>query len=510
MSKAFQERITPTRCRSYVKYPDPARPRASGQHPWKTADLCAAYGLARNSQAGGGVIGILELGGGWTQSDLDLFSRLNGLPRIAVTDVSMDGAGNAPGDDADGEVALDIQVAAAAYFYLTGKLPAIRVYWAGNTADAFAAAIARAAADGCDVLSISWGTSENNLDAASVRACEAAAAAAAKLGMVVTAAAGDNSASDGLGGVTVDFPSCCPSIVACGGTMKTDGAESAWGTGSIFGSGTGGGFSKVFSKPAYQSIGPANPGRMVPDVSAVADPNTGYLIVLNGQQIAIGGTSAVAPLYAGLYAAFGRKLGAANPTQWANPGAFGDIVTGSNGWKAIPGPDACTGLGVPTARLPAVFVAAPPPPVVPPTPPDTPTVVDMRGTLTVQKGRVTGFAASAADAHGLGSFLGDAWGYLTGELQAGLETAVRWVDEYGSDIYGVADAARTVLASGTSASVADLIDRVKKLIADLQANNAPPVALARARTAVPNFDWKTFLSQLLQALLGQLLAPPAA
>ncbi len=99
---------------------------------------------------------------------------------------------------------------------------------------------------------------------------------------------------------------------------------------------------------------------MVPDVAANADPNTGYLVVVNGTETQIGGTSAVAPFYAGLFASFGKKLGWVTPTLWLNPGAFVDITAGSNGsYFAAVGPDPCIGLGVPNgARIAALFGAS--------------------------------------------------------------------------------------------------------------------------------------------------------
>jgi len=87
---------------------------------------------------------------------------------------------------------------------------------------------------------------------------------------------------------------------------------------------------------------------MVPDVAANADPNTGYEVYVHGSGTVVGGTSAVAPLYAGLFASFGNKLGYVNPTLWQNPQDFNDITVGDNGqYHAGPGPDPCTGLGSP-------------------------------------------------------------------------------------------------------------------------------------------------------------------
>ena len=112
-----------TRLRPYLKRPDAAR--ASTTRPWDVPALCRAYGWPTHL-TGDGVIAIVELGGGWIQQDLNLFCENNHIPVPSVTDVSVDGTRNAPGvdPDSDGEVALDIQVAAAACSVATGK-PAI-------------------------------------------------------------------------------------------------------------------------------------------------------------------------------------------------------------------------------------------------------------------------------------------------------------------------------------------------------------------------------------------------
>ena len=109
----------------------------------------------------------------------------------------------------------------------------------------------------------------------------------------------------------------------------------------------------------WQAGAPMGMGRLVPDVAAEADPETGYEIVVRGSPTVVGGTSAVAPLYAGLFAAFGRKLGFVTPILWSNHLAFTDIAVGDNGhFRARVGPDACTGLGVPIGdRIAALFEA---------------------------------------------------------------------------------------------------------------------------------------------------------
>jgi subtilase family serine protease len=321
---------------------------------WNVPDLCAAYDWP-TGLTGGGIVAIVELDGGWVQSDMDQFFNGIGQPVPQITDISVDGTTNNPnqhlGDpaqDPDGEVALDIQVAAAAYFVATGTPAAIRVYWAKD----IAAAVRAAAADGCDVCSISWGADEASWGPLAGQDMEQAAMDATATGMIVFAASGDNDSSDG--GPTpanVDLPSSAPHVIGCGGTTFTGRTETVWNNdpGNPSGEGTGGGFSTLFKPmPDWQVGAPNGPGRMVPDVAANADPNTGYNIVVHGAQTTFGGTSAVAPLYAGLFASFGTKLGFVTPELYLNPVCLNDITTGDNGaFRARIGPDPCTGLGSP-------------------------------------------------------------------------------------------------------------------------------------------------------------------
>ena len=361
------------KCHPYFKHRKPrgAKPAEGGKilatNPdisWTVPNLCNAYNWP-SQLAGGGVIAIVELGGGWVQSDMDSFFQSINQPNPQITDVSVDGTQNNPNqnvgsaDDPDYEVALDIQVSAAAYFVATGKPAVIRVYWASDIAPAVQAATA----DGCDVCSISWGSDEANYGATAAQQMESAAEAATTAGMIVFAASGDNDSSDGGSNpANVDVPSSCPHVVGCGGTTKTPTAETVWNNdpGQTNGEGTGGGYSTLFPVQSFQIGAPPAPaglGRMVPDVSGDADPNTGYNIWVHGQQAVVGGTSAVAPLYAGLFAAFGTKLGFVTPTLWANQGCFNDITQGNNGfYDAGPGPDPCSGIGSPIGtRIAALF-----------------------------------------------------------------------------------------------------------------------------------------------------------
>ena len=136
------------------------------------------------------------------------------------------------------------------------------------------------------------------------------------------------------------------------------------------GGATGGGVSTVFARPSWQnglqvtkSGGNPTPlpKRGTPDVSGDADPTTGYNVRVDGVWLSVGGTSAVAPLWAGLIArinaARGSSVGFINAQLYGAPSALRDIQQGNNGsFAATPGWDACTGLGSPNgAQVVAVF-----------------------------------------------------------------------------------------------------------------------------------------------------------
>jgi kumamolisin len=333
--------------RPYFKLPHDV----AAAHAWSVPAVCALYNWP-SGLPGRGKIGIVELGGGWIHQDiLAFFSRVHQTPP-KITDVSVDGTVNTPGDPADVEVALDIEIAGAAYHIATGQPADITVLWAQD----IASAVIKGADLSLDVISISWGADEVMWGHAAAITMEQAAVAATDKGTVVLAASGDNNSGDGSPGANVDLPAGCPHVIGCGGTRLTRPAETVWNDGPS--EGTGGGFSMFFPMPTWQIGAPNGPGRMVPDVAGNADPNTGYHIVSGGQDIVVGGTSAVAPLWAGLLAACRPKLGFITPTLWASQAAFRDIVTGNNGqWRALVGPDPCTGLGSPHASRIAALLA---------------------------------------------------------------------------------------------------------------------------------------------------------
>lgn len=358
-------------CRPYVQVHRHSDDAPAPTYPWTLPELCAAYGWP-SGLPGGGVIALIELDGGWVQSDMDTFFASIDQPAPQLVDISLDGKSNKPNlhaaspDDPDSEVAMDIQVAAASYYLATGKPATLRIYWT----DDIAAAVTRATADGCDVCSISWGSDEGTWGQSDAHDMEAAATAATAAGMVVLAAAGDNCSGDGTkSNAIVDVPASCPHVIGCGGTFKTLNDETVWDDtpGQYNGRGTGGGYSALFPPQSFQLGAPAPPsssaggkGRMVPDVAGNADPNSGYTVYVHGATRINGGTSAVAPLYAGLFAAMGKKLGFITPQLWKNQHAFRNITTGSNGaYSAGPGPNPCSGLGAPNASVIASLFAVP-------------------------------------------------------------------------------------------------------------------------------------------------------
>ncbi|MEC5406175.1 S53 family peptidase [Paraburkholderia sp. MPAMCS5] len=355
--------------RPHFRIRPPFRPARVHQVSFTPPQLASLYQFPAGD-GGGQCVGIIELGGGYSTADLtSYFASLN-VASPTVKPVSVDQARNEPTGDPngpDGEVTLDIEIVGAIVPGAT-----LAVYFAPNSDAGFIDAVSSAVHDTANrpsVISISWGGPESRWTSQSQKAFNSVLQSAAALGVTVCAASGDSGSSDGSGtGDQVDFPASSPYVLACGGTSLTaSGAsithEVVWNDGSEGGA-SGGGVSTAFALPAWQeglSVTSTGGGKQplarrgVPDVAGDASPLTGYSVLVGGMQTVVGGTSAVAPLWAALIArinaANGRPAGFVNPKLYKAAGVCNDITQGNNGsFAASVGWDACTGLGSPNGQ----------------------------------------------------------------------------------------------------------------------------------------------------------------
>lgn len=342
-----------------------SRPKVSF-HP---VQMCRLYNFPRDFDGSGQRIALIELGGGFRIKELRKYFHQQKLRLPKITVVSVDGVRNRPRSSStavDLEVQGDIET-------LGSVAPGaeIVVYFAPSTERGLYDAIVKAVHDRTNkpgIISISFGEVEVFWTARTLHLLDDVLRDAAMLGITVCCAAGDTGSSGGVRGGKphVYFPASSPHVLACGGTEVTakDGRivrERVWRAGRD--STTGGGISRIFARPPYQASVdvPRSPnlklkqGRGLPDVAANA---AAYRLMANGKTIVIGGTSAVAPLWAGLVARINEKRG--QPLGFLNPvlygmyemlldlGAIRQITHGSNGsYRARKGWNPCTGLGAP-------------------------------------------------------------------------------------------------------------------------------------------------------------------
>ena len=358
---------------------------AAASQSFTPIQVAALYKFPTGVDGSGECIAVIELGGGFTETDLSNYWKQLGLattPSVSAVSVG-NGSNNPTGDpnSADGEVMLDIEVAGS-----IAPSAKIVAYFAENTDAGFLNAITTAVHDSTNnpsVVSISWGGPESSWTGQAMTSMDEAFQAAAAMGVTVCVAAGDDGSTDGVGDGRnhVDFPASSPNVLACGGTKlvasgNAISSETVWNELASNEGATGGGISDVFALPSWQNgVGvpaSANPGgnvgRGVPDVAGDADPNSGYDTLVDGQSGVIGGTSAVAPLWAALIALInqsnGKPAGLINTLLYQNAATaadFNDVTSGDNGaYSAGAGWDACTGLGSPNgAKVAAVLGVTP-------------------------------------------------------------------------------------------------------------------------------------------------------
>jgi kumamolisin len=326
-------------------------------------DLFALYHQSATYPGSGQTI-VIAGAYAWRDTDNTTFNTQWGLPQLPVGSGQVcTGVSTASGckfsSSQSIEVALDVE-------YAHGTAPGARIlnYMSASTSDAdFTIMYNRIVADDPGhVVSTSWGACESGSSTATQQADDNIFANANAKGQSWFAASGDNGSRDcGTSTITVDNPANSPHVIGVGGTTPTCGAglqpaspacagygsETAW-------SGSGGGTSQVFSRPAFQ-VGcgvPAGTMRLVPDVALEANTSPGNYVIEGGSWWIVGGTSDAAPQWAGLAAELGQKKGAA----LGNPGAFlygrcgttalHDVTAGSNGdFSAGAGYDMVTGIG---------------------------------------------------------------------------------------------------------------------------------------------------------------------
>ena len=300
-----------------------------------------------------------------------------GLKMPNLIDVSVDSVKNS--GQSDGETGLDITIAAA-----IAQEAKIAVYFTGGTNQNMLHAIQRMVHPNPgdpepSILSISygWGPDDgppDGLSSASLKQFSALFQDAAHLNLTVLVSSGDSGAV--IASKTqaqASYPASDPWVTACGGTtvgnvVGTTFDEYVWNdVGKAGPGGTGGGISAHFPVPGYQANAHVptrnvthKPGRGIPDIAGNASENSGFPQFIGGEEQPVGGTSAVAPLYAGLMAIINANLGSPagflNPLLYAQgatvcrgvtspPGPANNSLNGVTGYPAGPGWDACTGFG---------------------------------------------------------------------------------------------------------------------------------------------------------------------
>ena len=359
-----------------------AQPNA--QSGFKPADLVAAYDSGPLQQAGvlgnNQTVAVFELDG-YQSSDITQYLQTYNLGSPSISNVLVDGFNGSAGQGAI-EVELDIEVVAA----MAPKATQI-VYEGPNTTQGVNDTYNKIVTDNkAQVTTISWGECETASGAAELQTLDTIFKQGAAQGIAMFAASGDSGAYDcNDTNLAVDSPAGDPYITGVGGTnLQVNngayGSESVWSNPSDTqrspqGAGGGGGLSNTFKEPSWQT-GPgvqnqySNGNREVPDVSADADPATGYSVYCtvsaagcpSAGWIVVGGTSAAAPFWAGSTASINEylqkqgksRVGFANPVLYSLASAqqqfspFHDVSSGNNlYYPATANYDLASGLGSP-------------------------------------------------------------------------------------------------------------------------------------------------------------------
>lgn len=356
-------------------------PKAATNRPFRSSDIRTIYGYPSASTVpvvagvvslGGTLTGTIDANGFLTGGDIQAYWTSLGMtsqPRVKI--IRLNGSAFDPTDSlSTAENTLDVEMLGACC--PTSNLTILFYYYNQYTApqniDTFYSLFNYAINTPVSlpgrglvkpsVISCSWGAPENLFSATELSRYDTLFASGAAAGITITTAAGDTGSHNGQSFPVADFPTSSPNVISCGGTtlvcpnmdssgnfIHTGATETTWSFSSQTGLGTGGGISKYFRGPPYPTT--QTSFRQVPDVSLVANPNTGVSFLINGTSQVMGGTSIVAPAIAGLIACLPLASKGFLKRLYALPlNAFHDTVSGQNGqYSAAVGYDNCTGRG---------------------------------------------------------------------------------------------------------------------------------------------------------------------
>ena len=333
-------------------------------NPYTPSQLASYYGFKWDFSHGingrGLTVAVVDAyGDPAINYDLAVFDNFTGLPSFNLT-IEQVGSGTFNSNSSWAlETALDVE-----WVHAMAPMARIILYVSSDASGGLDKALSLAVTQGiANVISVSWGSAESLLSQQEVSSMNSIISSATSSGITIVAASGDQGSNDGTSSPTVNFPASDPNVLSVGGVSLFNGSsgfsESAWGgvnKGVTFGS--GGGYSKFFNAPYWQSGIVQGTHRGVPDVAMIANPQTPVVVFMKGNRYNVGGTSLGTPIWGDIIALMdqynGMRLGNTDPllyqiyrsTEYSS--AFSDITTGTNGkYAAGTGWDPVTGLGTP-------------------------------------------------------------------------------------------------------------------------------------------------------------------
>ncbi|AIY42130.1 putative protease [Collimonas arenae] len=331
-------------------------------------DFPAIYNAAGLPSASNATIGIITQGDlTQTIADLNTFTANAGYPQTNVSTVVINGASS----DTSGidEWNMDTQSSLAA---AGGTIKQMILYAANTLSDAdLTSAYNQVVIDNkAQAINVSLGECETDAQSSGITASnDQIFQSAVAQGQTFSVSSGDSGAYEcGTSATTQSYPAVSPYVIAVGGTQVNTGSNNAWSSESVWScsdwqscqqsasGGAGGGPSTTEPAPSWQvsaGVLGSSSNRGVPDISLDADPSSGALVLINGSQNQIGGTSLAAPLFTGFWARVQSQNNNSLPfpaaaiyqKAAANPSMFHDITSGNQGYAAAPGWDYASGYG---------------------------------------------------------------------------------------------------------------------------------------------------------------------